>query len=306
MAKKATIAVGGPFSLAAAAGFGFGPTTGRVLPEGDVMRLAFVADDLRHHVGAAISQQPDGSLALELTGDGESNAARAQIRRILSVDVDPAGWLAAGKADPVLGRLQEAHPGLRPVLFHSPYEAAAWAMLAQRRHRTQAAAMRRRLAQAAGATFYLAGQPESAFPLPERLLEIDSFPGIDETRLDRLHGVARAALDGELDANALAAAPPDQVMKNLRKIKGLGPVYAMLVYLRATGVTDALALGEPRLAGYLRHYYDLPSTPDTETITRLAEPWRPFRTWAGVLFRVAGDREGLPFDESARPTRRRA
>jgi DNA-3-methyladenine glycosylase II len=306
MPKKAIITVDGPFSLAAAAGFGFGPNTGRPFPEGDVMRLAFVADDLRHHVGAAISQRPDGSLAVELSGDGEPGAARAQIRRILSIDVDPAGWLAAGKADPVLGRLQAAYPGQRPVLFHSPYEAAAWAMLAQRRHRTQATAVRRRLSQAAGTTFYLAGQPESAFPLPERLLEIDSFPGIDDTRLARLHGVARAALDGELDASVLAAAPADEVMKGLRKIKGLGPVYTMLVYLRATGVTDGLALGEPRLAGCLRHYYDLPDTPDTETITRLAEPWRPFRTWAGVLFRVAGDREGLPFDEPARPASRRA
>ncbi len=306
MTKHAVLAVDGSFSLAAAAGFGFGPNAGQPLPEGGVMRLAFVADDLRHQVGAAISQRPDGSLAVDLSGDGDLAAAQVQIRRILSVDVDPAGWLAAGKADPVLGRLQGEYPGLRPVLFHSPYEAAAWAMLAQRRHRTQAAAVRRRLSQAAGMTFYLAGQPELAFPLPARLLEIDSFPGIDETRLARLHGVARAALDGDLDANVLAAAPADQVMKELRKIKGLGPVYAMLVYFRATGVTDALALGEPRLAGYLRHYYDLPSTPDTETITRLAEPWRPFRTWAGVLFRVAGDREVLPFDASPAPARKRA
>jgi DNA-3-methyladenine glycosylase II len=305
MTKNAIITVDGPFSLAAAAGFGFGPNTGRPFGDGDVMRLAFVADDLRHHVGAAISQRPDGSLAVDLSGDAEPQAALAQVRRILSVGVDPAGWLAAGKADPVLGDQQEKHPGLRPVLFHSPYAAAAWAMPAQRRHRTQAAAVRRRLAQAAGVTFYLAGQPESAFPLPERLLEIDSFPGIDETRLDRLHGVARAALEGELDANVLATAPAEQVMKGLKKIKGLGPVYAMLVYLRATGVTDALALGEPRLASCLRHYYELPATPDTETITRLAEPWRPFRTWASVLFRVAGDRDGLPFDEPARTTRSR-
>jgi DNA-3-methyladenine glycosylase II len=306
MTKKAIITVDGPFSLAAAAGFGFGPNTGRPFPEGDVMRLAFVADDLRHHIGAAISQRPDGSLSVELSGDADPDAASAQIRRILSIDVDPAGWLAAGKADPVLGQVQAAHPGQRPVLFHSPYEAAAWAMLAQRKHRTQATAVRRRLAQAAGTTFYLAGQPESAFPLPERLLKIDSFPGIDDTRLTRLHGVARAALDGQLDASMLAAAPADEAMKGLRKIKGLGPVYTMLVYLRATGVTDGLALGEPRLASCLRSYYNLPETPDTETITLLAEPWRPFRTWAGVLFRVAGDREGLPFDEPARPARRRA
>lgn len=71
----------------------------------------------------------------------------------------------------------------------------------------------------------------------------------------------------------------------------------MLVYLRSTGVTDALAIGEPRLAGFLRHYYGLVGTPDAETMTAMAEPWRPFRTWAGVLFRVAGDREGLPIDQ---------
>jgi hypothetical protein len=37
-------------------------------------------------------------------------------------------------------------------------------------------------------------------------------------------------------------------------------------------VTDALAVGEPRLAGYLRHNYGLAETPNTATMERLAEP----------------------------------
>jgi DNA-3-methyladenine glycosylase II len=85
-------------------------------------------------------------------------------------------------------------------------------------------------------------------------------------------------------------------MTFLRHIKGLGPMYSMLVYLRSVGVTDALAVGEPRIAAYLRHYHGLADTPDAATMTRLAEPWRPFRTWVGVLFRVAGDRDGLPYN----------
>jgi DNA-3-methyladenine glycosylase II len=72
-----------------------------------------------------------------------------------------------------------------------------------------------------------------------------------------------------------------------------GPFYAGLVYLRSTGVTDALITQEPRLVSYLRHYYRLPELPDEDAIRRIAEPWRPFRSWAGVLFRVAGDRAGL-------------
>ncbi len=178
----------------------------------------------------------------------------------------------------MLGRLQAEYPGLRPVLSHSPYEAAAWAVLSQRRHRAQATELRRRLSEAAGVPFELAGQTEHAFPLPGRLLGVSSFPGIDEQRMVRLHGVARAALDGRLDAAGLRGMPAGQALPWLQQISGLGPVYSRLVYLRSTGVTDGLALGEPWLAGYLRHFYGLPDAPDDTTIERLAESWRPFRT----------------------------
>ena len=299
MTTQLRLDVEGPFSLAAAASFGFGPSTGRPFPDARLMRLAFVADDHRHHVGVALTQQADGSISAEVCGDAELGAAEAQIRRILSIDTDVTGWLAAGQADPVLGAIQADNPGLRPVLFHSPYEAAAWSVLSQRRHRTQAIALWRRLSEAFGVSFELVGQPEPAFPLPERLLEITEFRGIEETRLARLHGVARAALDGQLDAEVLRALPAEEAMSRLQRLKGLGPVYSMLVYLRSTGVTDGLANGEPRLAGYLRHYYALASTPDKADLERIAEPWRPFRTWAGVLFRAAGDREELPFEQPA-------
>jgi DNA-3-methyladenine glycosylase II len=134
------------------------------------------------------------------------------------------------------------------------------------------------------------------------LLQVTQFPAIEDARMARLHGVARAALDGHLQATALRATPPESALADLQRINGLGPVYATLVHLRATGVTDALTLREPRLADYLRHYCDLADTPSAAEIEQIAERWRPFRTWAAVLFRVAGDREGLPFEQ--RPSQR--
>jgi DNA-3-methyladenine glycosylase II len=301
MPLQITIPVDGPFSLSAAASFGFGPNTGRPQPDAHVMRLAFVADDLDSCAGAVLRQEPDGLLTAELHGDASPQVAVNQIKRILSIDTDVTGWLAAGQTDPVLGRIQAEYPGLRPVLFHSPYEAAAWAVLSQRRHRAQATALRRRLSAATGVAFELAGQTEYAFPLPDRLLDVAGFPGIDEQRLARLHGVARAAIDGRLDVVGLRPMPAERALPWLQQINGLGPLYSRLVYLRSTGVTDGLALGEPRLAGYLRHFYELADTPGDEAIERLAEPWRPFRTWAGVLYRLAGDRAGLPVEhQSAR------
>jgi len=191
------------------------------------------------------------------------------------------------------------------LLFHSPYEAAAWGIIAQRRHRAQAAALRRRLSAEMGRAFELAGQTEYAFPLPERLLQLQEFPGMEPARVARLRGVAQRALQGQLDAVHLARADTGEALAGLQAIPGIGPVYANLILLRSTGVSDALTLGEPRMPSYLRHYYSLPGIPDDEAIRRLAEPWRPFRTWAGVLIRVAGDEDDLPWEAGPREGARR-
>lgn len=294
MTQHLTLPIDGPFSLAAAASFGFGPRTGTPLTDGGQMRLAFVTDDLQHQAGVTIGQLPAGDLTAELGDAADPVGAERQIRRILSVDRPVTGWLAAGVQDPVLGRLQGEHPGLRPVLFHSPYEAAAWAVLSQRRQRTQATALRQRLADHCGQAFELAGGVERAFPLPQRLLDLDGFPGIESQRMERLHAVAARALAGDLDPASLAAMETDEALAHLRTIPGLGPFYAGLVLYRSSGVADALPIGEPRLMACMRHYYGLDHTPDDDEARRIAQAWRPFRTWGAALLRAAGDRSGLP------------
>jgi DNA-3-methyladenine glycosylase II len=298
--QQVRIAVDGPFSLAAAAAFGFGPNTGRPRPGEQLMRLAFVTDDMEHQAGVVVRQQEDGALLAEISGARDTPAVASQLQRILSVDRPVDRWLKAGREDPVLGALQARHAGLRPVLFHSPYEAAAWGIIAQRRHRGQATALRVRLSAELGRPFELAGQTEYAFPLPQRLRELDSFPGMEPARVARLRGVAERALRHQLDPARIMALETEQALTELQAIPGIGPVYAGLVLLRSTGVTDAMTLGEPRLPSYLRHYYSLPAIPDDEAIRRLAEPWRPFRTWAGVLIRVAGDADELPWEAGPR------
>ena len=294
--------VDGPFSLAAAAEFGFGPNTGRPDPaDGALMRLAFVTDDLRHQAGAVVRQDPGGDLTAEISGVTDLTAAGRQVRRILSVDRPAGGWVEAGRRDPVLGR-RSRRPS-RPAACAVPLSLRGRGLghAGPARHRSQATALRRRLAEALGQPFQLAGRTEHAFPLPDRLLGLDSFPGLEPQRAGRLRGVAERALAGDLDAERLAAMDTDEALAGLRTIPGLGPFYAGLVQFRSTGVSDALPLGEPRLLQCLRHYYGLAEVPDDQTVRRIAEPWRPFRMWASVLIRASGDRDGVP--PPARPAR---
>ena len=85
------------------------------------MRLAFALDGYAGHAGALLRQaEPNGPIAVDAEADGDRAIVERQIRRILSLDHPGRDWIAVATRDPVIGRLQKEHPGLRPVLFHSP------------------------------------------------------------------------------------------------------------------------------------------------------------------------------------------
>jgi DNA-3-methyladenine glycosylase II len=279
----------GPFSLRESAMFGFGQRDDSGWD--GVMRLAFGVDGYARYAGVELRQDDRGAVHGVARGDGLDLAAvQRQVERALSLDYDGQEFLAVGERDPVIGRLQAAAPGLRPPLFYSPYEAAAWSVLSARRAPRQMRPVRDRLGQAHGASFDLAGQQLSAFPAPGALLGVESFPGVPPEKIERLHGVARAALDGVLDPGRLMALGPEQAAAQVQAIKGIGPFYSELIVIRATGFADVLPTSEARgltLAGEL---YGLggPATP--AQLRDLAEPWKPFRTWALVLIRAVTPR----------------
>jgi hypothetical protein len=79
-----------PFSLGAAAAFGFGPNTGRP-STGQAgsgaaeMCLAFVTDDMSHHAGVYLAQRPDGTITTSLDSAADPGAVLGQVRRVLSL-----------------------------------------------------------------------------------------------------------------------------------------------------------------------------------------------------------------------------
>ena len=293
MSEALRLELAGPFSLRAAAEFGFGPTAGRAPRFDGAMRLAFPVDGGGYAGVLARQPRADGPLECEVVGDGDIGAVARQLRRVLSLDHDGEGFLEVGRRDAVIGELQRRHPGQRPVLFHSPYEAAAWAIISARRPAASAAKLRRAIAEGLGASFELAGGTLAAFPQPERLLEVAPEAGHHAAeRLERVKGVARAAIEGSLDAERLRALGPEQAYEELQALRGIGPFYASLIVLRAVGFADAaLPVEEPRLLGQLGSRYGLQAPATLAQYTAISEAWRPYRTWAAVLVRLAGERE---------------
>ncbi|MCW2647662.1 MAG: 3-methyladenine glycosylase/8-oxoguanine glycosylase-like protein [Pseudonocardiales bacterium] len=293
--RSFTIVAKGPFSLRESALFGFGQ---RMRPGGvgsqeptfdGVMRLAFCLDGYRDQVGVELRQVDDGVRAV-VHGKGDLAAVEAQVSRVLSLDHDATGFVQVGKRDRVIKKLQQTAPGLRPPLFYSPYEAATWSVLSARRSGWQMSQVRAQLSEAHGATFDLAGERLAALPTPTQLLRVEAFPGIEPARLERMHGVAQAAVDGLLDVARLRELGPNDAMTEVQRINGIGPFYAGLIVVRATGFTDVLPVNEPKALEVVRQLYDLSGPPTQQEFEAIAEKWRPWRTWATVLLRSVGSR----------------
>jgi DNA-3-methyladenine glycosylase II len=287
-----TLVPRGPFSLAASIGFLEGFTPASYSGAGDhVLELAFGVEGSWRTVGVRVRQDDDGVVTAEIVSPADPGPdlvaeVRPQLERILSLDVDGSDFPAVGERDPVVGEVQRKFPGLRPVGFWSPYEAAAWTIIVRRIRITQAAVIKARMNEQLGEPVSFGGRVAHAFPSPQRLAGLDTFPGLARPKPEWLRSVARAALDGQLDAARLRAMPPEEALADLKKLPGIGDFSAGLTLLRGAGFPDAVPGGEPRLARAVELAYGLPGPATPEQILAISENWRPYRTWVTLLLRT--------------------
>jgi DNA-3-methyladenine glycosylase II len=288
-----TFDVLGPWSLRTSRAFweGFTPSalparSGSDAEDEETLQTVFRVDHDWSRAEARVTQD-DGTATIVVTGDGHLDAAAAQVARFLSLDVDARTWPDIGRRDPVLADAQDQLPGLRPCGFHSPYEAAAWAVLSQRVRITQAARLRDDLVARHG--------DRGAFPNPDHLRALDlDLPG---RKPEYLRAVAEAALDGQLDGTALRGVDPDEAVAAVQGIRGLGPFAAELVVVRGANAPDALPRHERRLDDEVAHRYG-----PGRTTAEVADAWRPFRTWAAVHLRVLREQRTEEISRGRRTT----
>ena len=291
-----TISPRGPFSLAAAQDFAGGFTAG--IGGGGVgesaIVMSFPIEGWESSAAVELTQTPDGIVTATTDADAAAIATvRAQAARSLSLDHDGGGWPAIGERDPVIGQLQEQLHHLRPVCFYSAYEAATSFVLGQHISMRQNARIKENLRETLGDRPSLNHDEFPAFPRPQVLLATDEIPGVPQRKVEWLHGLARAAMDGRLDTRMLRAMPYADALAHLRDIPGIGAWTAEAILLRGCGVADELPANDPVTLRAVATLYDRPAMTQSELVA-MAETWRPYRMWAVVLLRVGWNRATRP------------
>ena len=150
--------------------------------------------------------------------DPASAEAVQEVSRLLGLpfDLDPFREWAA--RDPILGPITEMLRGFRPTLNPRPFEALVVAITTQQISLRAAAAIRGRFVQRFGVKHAVAWE----FPEREAVARADprDFPalGFSRTKAEYVVGLARS----DLDLDALALLPDDEVIARLTALPGLG------------------------------------------------------------------------------------
>jgi AraC family transcriptional regulator of adaptative response / DNA-3-methyladenine glycosylase II len=276
------LAYRGPLDWAATASY----LAARAIPgveelSGDVYRRTIVVDGDPGVLELRPTGEDELVLVLHLPHWDELIHLVARARRIGGLDLDldePREHLAA---DPTIGPLLEARPGLRPNGTWDPLETGVRAIVGQQVTIGAASTITGRIVRRHGTP--VPGLSElgltHAFPAATVLAEADlDGLGLPGGRQDAIRGFARAVAEDEVRLDGSVSL--EELVASVAAIDGLGPWTAHYLALRL-GEPDAFPasdLGLRRAAGL----------DDPRALEQRAEAWRPWRALAAAHLWAAG------------------
>ena len=207
-------------------------------------------------------------------GGSVPDGGRFALRPLTAASLgEAAGWLA--RRDPDLARIRRRHGP--PPMWGRPsgFGTLARIILEQQVSLASAASTFRRLEAGLGrvapATLAAAGEA--------RIRAL----GVTRQKTAYLVLLARAVESGALDLAAIGRLPDEEARSVLLRLKGIGPWSADIYLLMALRRPDVWPAGDLALATAARAVKGLRRRPSPEALSRLAEPWRPFRSVAARM-----------------------
>jgi len=184
------------------------------------------------------------------------------------------------RADPVIGRLIDEHPGFDPQawLAQLPPMDAFGVLIFQVAGQQLSVASTRAILERLQERF------GGRLPSPRELLAADPADlrraGFSARKVETLRELARRFEDGRLSAAALTRMSDDEVEAELTSVRGIGRWTVDGFLLVALQRPDVMLSGDLALRRAIRRAYQLDHLPSEGEVLEIAERWRPYRSLA--------------------------
>jgi len=192
-----------------------------------------------------------------------------------------AGRALLRAADPRMGELVDAEPGLDPDLLFDGLPSDLWGALVM-----QVIGQQLSLAAAAAILTRLEALEGGRMPTPAELLATDAETlrgiGMSRAKAVYLHDLAARLEDGRLDLDRLRALDDDAARTELTQVKGVGRFTADGVLLLALRRADVWPAADLALRRAVERIWGLDPPASVEQVDALGERFRPWRTLAAA------------------------
>lgn len=106
--------------------------------------------------------------------------------------------------------------------------------------------------------------------------------GLSWAKVSYIKDLARRVVSGELDLVHVSAMSDEEIIKELVAVKGIGRWTAEMFLLFSLARPDVFAVDDYGLRVAVKRLYDLPDLPKPAPMREIAEPWRPYRSYASL------------------------
>jgi DNA-3-methyladenine glycosylase II len=251
-----------------------------------ILDLAVLIEGSWKSIAVSISQHGKDLIARVHDNPAKATTVeiKSQLERMLCLNVDGNYYKEIVSEDAVVAKLYQLQKGVRPILFPSAYEAAARAIIGHQLPVKQAAKIKERISEGHGVQLQIGNRKLFAFPSPQHLENLPYITGLADRKVEQLIVLGEKTGNWLNSAVLLKMSTADAFAK-LQELPGIGPFSAELIMLRGAGDMDAFPEKEMRLQKAMAIAYHLDENPDMKKLLKIADNWRPYRSWVGLLMR---------------------
>jgi DNA-3-methyladenine glycosylase II len=181
------------------------------------------------------------------------------------------------RADPHLGPYVESHGELEVEPAEDPFARTVVSVLNQQLSTASAAAIRDRVFDRFEVT------PSGMLDAEEAALR---DAGLSRQKVEYVREIARAFGDGRIDPDRYAGMDDGAVVADLTAVRGVGDWTAKMFLMFVLGREDVFPVEDLGIRRGMEALFDDPTRAE---MVDLAEPWRPYRSYASLYLWRAVD-----------------
>ena len=262
-----------------------------------VFRRVLLLDGKLHGYALRWSGPPDDARLTITVPHSRSErigeAVCAEVRRVLFLEADLAGFYRMAKGDGILQGLIAPFYGMRPTLGATPFEMLVGAIAAQQVNLPFAMTTRARLVRRFGCPVQVEGETVYAFPTPEAVARATVRDlrrmQFSTRKAEYIIGLARRVSRSELVFERLTSLSNEQVIAELTRVRGIGRWTAEWFLARVLGRGDVCPAGDLGVRKCFAHFYAGGRALSERAIRRRAVAWGQYQNLA-VHYLLAGHR----------------